>query len=86
MILFEGVRSLLQQGSALIYLILAGCRNKLVSCQNIINYLNMSSLKSFKLGNCLILSELGGHQANILHFSFNTPIPIQSGENLGIER
>ena len=44
----------------------------------------MSSLKSFKLGNCLILSELGGHQANILHFSFNTPI--QSGENLSIER
>ena len=81
MILFDGVRSLLQQGSALIYLILAGCRNKLVSCQNIINYLNMSSLKSFKLGNCLILFELGGHQANILHFSF-TPVLIQSGENL----
>ena len=39
----------------------------------------MSSLKSFKLGNCLILPELGGHQANILHFSFT---PIENGENL----
>ena len=72
MILFEGVRSLLQQGSALIYLILAGCRNKLVSCQNIINYLNMSSLKSFKLGLDSILSILSGHQANIPHLPGQT--------------
>ena len=44
----------------------------------------MSSLKSFKLGNCLILSELGGHQANILHTLALLQYRVE-GENLRIE-